>query len=276
MILHRPMTRDDLALVLDWAAEEGWNPGLDDATAFHRTDPEGFFLAIDGDTPVAAISVVNHSDRFAFLGLYLCRPSYRGRGIGFDLWSHAVGHAGDRTVGLDGVAEQQANYERSGFVRSGATTRYSGAVEPESDPSIRPIAPADIPLAVAFEEAASGWRKEAYLSGWFTDCETRRSFVLEGLDGLQGMATIRLCRTGCKIGPLVATSPEAALRLIRHAVSCLAVDSVMMDVPAGSTDLVDLCRQLGLFAGFSTARMYRGPFQDVAHPLYAVASLELG
>ena len=77
MIQHRTMSLDELRVVLDWAAEEGWNPGLDDAEAFHAADPEGFFLAIDKGTPVAAISVVNHSDNFAFLGLYLCRPEYR-------------------------------------------------------------------------------------------------------------------------------------------------------------------------------------------------------
>ena len=45
MIHHRTMTPDDLRTVLDWAAAEGWNPGHDDATAFHAADPEGFFVA---------------------------------------------------------------------------------------------------------------------------------------------------------------------------------------------------------------------------------------
>ena len=37
----RLMTLADLAMVLDWAAAEGWNPGLDDAAAFLAADPEG-------------------------------------------------------------------------------------------------------------------------------------------------------------------------------------------------------------------------------------------
>src|SRR5262245_49128429 len=38
----RTMSRAELGLALDWAAAEGWNPGLDDATPFHVADPAGF------------------------------------------------------------------------------------------------------------------------------------------------------------------------------------------------------------------------------------------
>lgn len=276
MIRHRTMTRDDAALVLDWAANEGWNPGLDDAAVFCRTDPDGFFLAVDGNTPVAAISVVNHSDRFAFLGLYLCHPSHRGRGIGFDLWRHAIRHAGTRTIGLDGVPEQQSNYERSGFVRSGATTRYSGQIEPLADPAVRPVEVSDIPALIELEASASGWRKDTYLSGWFTDTDTRKTYVSDGAAGPEGVVTIRRCRTGCKIGPLIATTAETSLRLARHAVARVAAESVMIDVPASSAGLDALCRHLNLAPGFSTARMYRGPSREARHESYAVASLELG
>lgn len=98
MTTIRLMRPDDLSRVLDWAADEGWNPGLDDAAAFLASDPEGFFVTEADGAPVAAISVVNHSPDFAFLGLYLCQPAWRGRGIGLRLWTHALTHAG----GADG------------------------------------------------------------------------------------------------------------------------------------------------------------------------------
>lgn len=30
----RPLTRNELGLAIDWAAAEGWNPGLQDAEVF--------------------------------------------------------------------------------------------------------------------------------------------------------------------------------------------------------------------------------------------------
>ena len=127
MTAFRNATLSELSLVLDWAADEGWNPGIKDAVAFFAADPVGFFVAVDEhDQPIASISVVNHTASFAFLGLYIVHQDYRGRGIGLDLWQHALEHAGSRTVGLDGVEAQQENYCVSGFVNSGATTRFTG------------------------------------------------------------------------------------------------------------------------------------------------------
>src|SRR3954468_917648 len=41
---------DEVRLILDWAAAEGWNPGLHDAEAFLAADPEGFLLGrLDGE-----------------------------------------------------------------------------------------------------------------------------------------------------------------------------------------------------------------------------------
>jgi hypothetical protein len=34
----RPMKRQELDTLLDWAAQEGWNPGLHDAEIFWHTD----------------------------------------------------------------------------------------------------------------------------------------------------------------------------------------------------------------------------------------------
>ena len=82
MIRNRPMTRGELDLAPDWAAGEGRNPGLDDAGAFRAAGPEGFFVAEADGAPVAALSAVDHSDAFAFLGPYPCLPAHRGRGVG--------------------------------------------------------------------------------------------------------------------------------------------------------------------------------------------------
>ena len=98
----------DVATIVDWAADEGWNPGLHDAAAFHATDPGGSLIGSIDDEPVGAISVVRHGPTFAFLGLYLVRPAWRGHVHGLAMWRAGMELAGERVIGLDGLVDRQA------------------------------------------------------------------------------------------------------------------------------------------------------------------------
>ncbi|MEQ8249809.1 MAG: GNAT family N-acetyltransferase [Oceanibaculum nanhaiense] len=273
----RVMTPADLDLVIGWAAAEGWNPGLEDAAAFRAADPEGFFVTEQDGEPIAAISVVNLDPGFAFLGLYICRPDWRGKGVGMALWNHALRHAGDRTVGLDGVAAQQANYAKSGFVRTGATRRLEGTLDAQDSADIRPVEPADLPGLLALDARANGYARPAFLTAWVQPLETRRTLVLHAPDGPAGFATIRRCRSGSKIGPIVAPDAAAALRLIRAAAGLFPdTGPVIVDVPDSNDALGQLLAETGMVETFATARMYKGPPPPAASILHAPATLELG
>ena len=65
--------------------------------SFSRPIRTGFLVRRVAGRPVSAISVVNHSESFAFLGLYLCHPDFRGRGHGLAIWNAGLAHAGART-----------------------------------------------------------------------------------------------------------------------------------------------------------------------------------
>ena len=123
-LLIRPVTRDEFEVAVEWAAQEGWNPGLDDGACFHAADPGGFLLAFRDGEPVASISVVRYGEGFGFLGFYIVRSDMRGQGYGYRLWQAGLAHLGGRTVGLDGVVAQQDNYRRSGFALAHRNVRF--------------------------------------------------------------------------------------------------------------------------------------------------------
>ena len=67
----------ELAMILDWARTEGWNPGLDDAPPFWAADPQGYFLAeVDGRFLPPLSSPLRHGSLAAYL-------DYRALAIGF-------------------------------------------------------------------------------------------------------------------------------------------------------------------------------------------------
>jgi GNAT superfamily N-acetyltransferase len=269
-MIVRQMTLDDLSTVLGWAREEGWNPGLDDAPAFLAADPQGFFLAELAGQPAAAISVVNHDAAQAFLGLYICRPAFRGQGVGFTLWQHALEHAGMRAVGLDGVPDQQENYARSGFRRMGRTIRFRGQVA-GARTGVRAAGPEDLPGLIAADRAAVGHARDRFAQRWFKGTATRRTLL--GAAG--GFATFRQCHEGIKIGPFQAPDKAAALDLLAGRPEGWQ-GPLFVDVPEGSA-LQGLVEDLGFEPVFQTARMVRGIPPAASPPeFHAVATLELG
>jgi GNAT superfamily N-acetyltransferase len=99
----RAMTRQEVNIATGWAAEEGWNPGLYDADCFYAADPNGFLVGLFDDMPIATISAVKYGSSFGFLGFYMVKPDYRGKGYGIQIWNAGLAFAKGRTIGLDGV-----------------------------------------------------------------------------------------------------------------------------------------------------------------------------
>ena len=87
---------------------------------------------------------------------------------------------------------------------------------------------------------------------------------------------IRPCRSGCKIGPLVADDRAAAEAVFAALVSN-AGGEVFLDVPQPNTEAVALAETHDLKPVFETARMYSGSIRDVAlERVFGVTTFELG
>ncbi|SEK22303.1 GNAT family N-acetyltransferase [Pacificibacter marinus] len=271
-------TLDEVEQMIAWAADEGWNPGLDDAPAFRAADQDGFFIARHAGQTVAAISVVNHDETMAFLGLYLCHPDFRGKGIGLGLWTHALKHAGTRCVGLDGVAAQEANYAKSGFVRQGAITRMQGLSPNLSVTGTRPIdINRDHTEIAKLDTQANGYARPKFLLHWISDhTKSRKTVVAEQAGQLTGFATARLCHDGVKIGPIVAPDDETALALLQAAATALNAQQIIVDIPDCQVSLHKTLDALGYIATFETAHMFRGTPPKSSMLYRAVATMECG
>lgn len=276
----RTMRRDEVALAIDWAADEGWNPGLRDAACFHAADPDGFLVAECGDEPVGCISAVSYAGRFGFIGLYIVRPEWRGRGIGLRLWTAGMLRLKGLVVGLDGVPAQQDNYRKSGFVLAWNNARFAGtagAAAAGAGAPIVPLSSVDVAALRADDRRVFPAPRDAFLRCWTAMPDaTGLAWVADGK--LAGWGVIRRCREGRKIGPLVADTPEVASGL--YAALCASVpagDTVYLDMPLPNAAAVALAQARGLRSVFETARMYAGPAPACElQRVYGITSFELG
>jgi GNAT superfamily N-acetyltransferase len=277
-LVIRPMNRSELDIAVEWAAREGWNPGLGDAACFHATDPDGFLMAFRDGEPVATISVVRYGRDFAFLGFYIVRPDMRGRGYGYRLWQAGMARLEGRTVGLDGVIAQQDNYRRSGFRLAHRNIRCGGQprIDVPRDARIVVVAGELRNAVSAYDGAFFPAPRDAFLRCWL-DPDRRRTLALVEDGSVRGYGVIRSCRTGFKIGPLFADTPEGAESLFRSLAAEARGEPVFLDVPEPNSAARALAARHGLAPVFETARMYRGP--DPALPLariFGITTFELG
>jgi len=271
----RTMTLPELQLALDWAAAEGWNPGVNGAACFHAADPEGFLVGeIDGE-PVACISAVRYDERFGFGGFYIARPDMRGYGFGFAMWRAASRRLAGLTVGLDGVIEQQANYARSGFVLAHRNLRFEGIGGTESVGVVDAMAlPFD--QLLAYDRDLFPAARPHFLRCWISQPGGVARAVVE--DGrLRGYGVIRPCRRGFKIGPLFANDERIAETLFSALAAHAADAPLFLDIPEPNAAARALVDRHGMTFVFETARMYANG--DPALSLecqYGITTFELG
>lgn len=274
----RTMRPDEISIAVDWAAAEGWNPGLADAACFATVDPGGFLIGELDGAPAATISCVNYDASFAFLGFYIVRKDVRGRGHGLRIWNEAIAHAGARVIGLDGVVAQQQNYQKSGFALAHANVRYGGTVAaPDAQGAgVVPLSAVPLPAVEASDRTVFPAPRSAFLRAWLgAPGHVGRALVRDGR--LAAWGVIRPCRTGCKIGPLVADDRAAAEAVLAALLTNSGGGEIFLDVPGINRDAVALAQGLGLAPVFETARMYTGAIPPLRlERVFGVTTFELG
>jgi GNAT superfamily N-acetyltransferase len=274
----------ELVTMRQWAADEGWDPGRSDMLAFVAADPAGFMVGRVDGSPIACCSGVRYGREYGFLGFYITRPEVRGQGYGIALWQAVMAHLTERTIGLDGVVDQQDNYRKSGFKHAFNHVRYSGTPR-AGFAGTGGRGPAGVELVDArtlpFRQLADYDRRffpaerEAFLSLWVS-LPGHRSVAAVNDDELVGFGVLRRTDSGTRIGPLYSSSEGVAEAVLARLLE--PGEEVALDVPDVSAAAIGLAQRLGLTPTFECARMYAGgppPAVDQAG-IFATTTLELG
>jgi ribosomal protein S18 acetylase RimI-like enzyme len=283
----RNMTRTEVDALVDWAAGEGWNPGLHDAGVFWAADPQAFVAAdLDGEL-IGGGAITSYHGAFGFMGFFIVRPQFRGRGLGNALWHARRERLLDRlspgaTVGLDGVFAMQDYYAKGGFVFSHRNLRYRAgipkgyAAPPAGEAGIVSLADVPFDQVLDYDRTCFPAPRREFLEGWVSQPDALA--LGSRRDGeLCGYGVVRRCREGCKIGPLFADDAETAEALYTHLAAFAAGGPAFLDVPENNPPAVDLVRRHAMTEVFGCARMYLGPVPDVRHErIFGVTTFELG
>ncbi|EEP98512.1 GNAT family N-acetyltransferase [Yersinia ruckeri] len=264
---------------VEMARNEHWDLGHGDDRIFLNVDKNGFFIGRTEGRIVASISIVNFDPGYAHLGHYIVTPEYRGKGLGLELWTAAIEHAGERCIGLDGMPMQEENYKKWGFRTHYHTYRIQGrasGIAIKAD-NISEVSSHHLSAIADFDTSFSGCNRASLLSSWFT-ADNRQGFVVTEGASVKGVIALRPSDEGYRIGPFYAPDENHAIALLQTALGALPKNAlVTLDVPEQAGATLDVLKVAGFSPLFHTCRMYRGtPPVSYQKGNNAVASLELG
>ena len=281
-LILRKLTREELDVAVEWAAAEGWNPGLHDADVFWNTDPDGYLGAeLDGEL-VATGSIVSYGGRYGFMGFFIVRSDLRGRGIGTRLWYHRRDTLKSRlqsgaAIGMDGVFDMQDWYARGGFEFSHRNLRMEG-IGTAARPAAEIVGLSTLPFdSVAnYDRDCFGCDRERFLREWIRmPGVTALGFQRD--DRLCGYGVIRMCREGRKVGPLFAQDDDCAQALFEALSNEADGEPIWLDVPESHAGAMQLAERHGMKEVFGCARMYCGrPPEMNGTGIYGITTFELG
>lgn len=275
----RQMCKEEVILAIEWAAIEGWNPGLNDAYSFYQTDPKGFFAGLLNNQIIAVGSAVIYDEHFAFCGLYMVDKEHRHQGYGLELTKKRLAYTGSRNVGIDGVLEMCDKYQRLGYEFAHNNARFyteNKIANLKPEPHIISANAINFEQLCAYDKKHFPANRPSFLQYWIQQ-EKALALCFIAENKIQGYGVIRACRRGFKIGPLFADSPEIADILFQHLSQYAKGEAIFLDIPENNLAAVELTKCHKMVKVFSTARMYlkeepKLPMEQI----YGITSFELG
>lgn len=278
----RQATRVELNVAVEWAAKEGWNPGLHDAQVFWDTDPQGFVVLEKDGEMIGSGSIVSYDGKFGFMGFFIVKPEYRSQGLGTKLWFWRRDKLLSRlkkgaAIGMDGVFNMQPFYAKGGFKFSHRDLRVEGKGKKFSySNKVSKIVDKDFSKIYTLDTKCFGFDRKVFLSGWLKLPESA-GYKYVGGNRLEGYGVIRKCRSGYKIGPLFASKTEVADELFKALANYANGETVYLDIPEINPEAVKLAEKYGMKECFGCARMYYGKAPKLPYnQIYGVTTFELG
>jgi len=278
----RQATRKELDTVVEWAAKEGWNPGLHDADVFWKTDPKGFVALIKDGEMIGSGSIVSYGGDFGFMGFFIIKPKYRGKGIGTKLWFWRRDKLLSRlkkgaAIGMDGVFDMQPFYTKGGFKFSHRDLRMEGKAKKENySDKVQEVKSKDLASISKFDIKFFGFNRKVFLKGWLTMPD---STALKYVDRskIRGYGVVRKCRQGYKIGPLFAENYKIALETFKGLSSKVSGKTIYLDVPEVNEDAMKLAKTYKMKECFGCAKMYYNKAPKLPYnQIFGVTTFELG
>jgi len=262
----RLMAKADIPAGMRLKDLAGWNQTAADWERFLAASPAGCFVAeIEGHVCGTATTIV-YEGRFAWIGMVLVDPEYRGRGVGTRLLERTIEHLdglGVPTLKLDATPQGKPLYAKLGFVSEYEIERWMLKRRLE-DPSGTftlgeriMIERPDLNAMAKLDRLVFGADRSALLSS-LDDQAPEFTVAIDAAGELAGYVLGRHGSRADHLGPWVAKDEASARSLLVEFMRRSKRECIFIDCVRPSRFACELVRDLGFEFTRPLTRMYRG------------------
>ena len=284
----RDMNLDDVPAGLRLCRTAGWNQLAADWELFLQLSPSGCRVATWDDRVIGTVATVNYENRFAWIGMVLVDPEYRGQGVGTRLLKESLEILKDLECSrLDATPQGRAVYLHLNFVDEYQLSRMqldlSGRDLPHLGVRIanqipRKLTGDDLPSVLEIDRRLFGADRSAVLKwSWFQAPEY--AWVIQG-DRNQPEAYC-FGRRGFnfdQIGPIYSRAQQNAELLVWSCLEKRKNQFLIVDAFHHSPTWIAALERLGFTQQRPFIRMYRGEnrYPGLPDQLWAMFGPEFG
>ena len=275
----RTMTATDIPAGMRLKELAGWNQTPADWRQFLEYCPRGCFAAeVEGKVVGTAATIV-YEERFAWIGMVLVDPEYRGRGIGTRLLEKTIEYLDEIGIGtmkLDATPQGRPIYQKLGFQDEYEIERWllkRPAPAAAEAPELTPVTDAVLQL----DREIFGADRSRLLQSLATE-NPDFAMARKGGDGIAGYTFGRHGTLADHLGPWIARDEETAAGLLDEFLRRSRSEKVFVDGLKERRFVSGLLAARGFTVSRPLTRMVRGPNHYPGRPdlLCAILGPEFG
>lgn len=267
----RVMTRSDVPAGMRLKEIAGWNQSAEDWMRFLDASEGGCFVAEVGGKVRGTGTTIVYEKRFAWVGMVLVDPEYRGKGLGTKLLETAIAYLQDARIPcikLDATPQGKPIYEKLGFqfeyeIERWILKRTVEAVA-QAGKNVPPniVSGQDLEAILAEDREVFGADRSQLLKSLRQSAPEFTGAVWEDAM-LRGSAFGRRGSFADHLGPWMAKDKTAATQLLNSFIAHSRREVLLVDCLKSNTIAVDLLKSRGFEYSRPLSRMFLGANQ---HP----------
>ncbi|MFO7945794.1 MAG: GNAT family N-acetyltransferase [Armatimonadota bacterium] len=276
----RHMTRRDIPFGMRLKEIAGWNQTQADWMRLIDLEPEGCFVAEIDRTPVGTATAISYEDKFGWVAMVLVDPDFRRRGVGTRLLNACIDYLEQHVaaVKLDATPMGKKLYDTIGFVDEYQLERWRGeGIEARSPDGVTTISDDLLQAVFEFDAPLFGADRSRLIQRLVGEPDNTALCLLDGRE-IAGYGVLRPGANAYQLGPLAASDPETADRILTALLAAIPHEPVICDLLMPNDFALPLFRDRAFEKQRYFIRMYRGQNISPGNPelIYAASGPEKG